>query len=120
MPLHVDITSVSPAIEPREDTIEKGPNNFLDDPTIGIDADERPFDGEEDDGQGDYVSPDSVDDLYLRDSGADGDDDLPVAERQSRMWKIDHSFGNYKYKCISPCLYLHCDILSYLFCLDLG
>lgn len=123
MSLYVDGTSASPVIDPREDANENGSDNFPDDPTISIDADLRfldgdldgVLDGDEDDGLGGYVSPESVDDIYLRDSGADGNDDLPAAERQSRMWKIDHSFGNYKYKCISSCLVFHRDILLCFF-----
>ena len=102
MPLRMDATTADPADELREDARDNDDLAQLpDDPTINIDVDLERVDEDDIAGQEGYASPGSVDNLYLRDFGADDDDDdLPSTERQSNTWKIDHSSGHYRYKCM--------------------
>lgn len=98
-----DFVRASPAMDRDEVTDAHGLEGVFDETTIAGPGIE---DEDEDDEPCDYVSPVSADDLYLRNSEVDGADDVPLAELQSRMWKIDHSFGNYNYKRIqAPILF---------------
>lgn len=63
-----------------------------------------PLDQEDEDGLGGYVSPASIDEIYLADSHGDGSHGSSQGSeereglRPPKKWKIDHSSGIYKMK----------------------
>ncbi|CAM1501432.1 Fc.00g034160.m01.CDS01 [Cosmosporella sp. VM-42] len=99
MPLNTGAIAVEAANSPRENAHETELFELRDDPTTDINAGLERVDEDDNASQAGHASPELVDNLYLRDSGADdGEDDLPSTERQSNTWKIDHSSGHYRYK----------------------
>lgn len=63
-------------------------------------ADELEYcDDDKEDGQGIYLTADAADDLYLRGTRGDGDEDGTVAEAPTRVWKVDPNFGQYHFQC---------------------
>lgn len=63
-----------------------------------------PFDQEDEDGLGGYVSPASIDDIYLTDSkedeshGSSQHTEDKEGLQPPKKWKIDHTSGVYKMK----------------------